>query len=100
MTVPNELRRIACNYAESTKSASKGGLAFVLLPNGGNVHDRLFVLSRSRSGRWIRKWESIKVLKNFRSKTVPQESPLYDKLIDGCDDTALNSIQQAATTFA
>jgi hypothetical protein len=59
--VPSELRRIACNYAENTKTAAKGSLAFVLQPNSGDTHNHLFVLSRSRSGTWIRKWESLKV---------------------------------------
>lgn len=91
-----DLHRIACNYSESTRTASKGSLAYVLMPNGGNVHNRLFILSRSRSGRWIRKWESIKILTNFRIKTIPVDSPLYKRLFDGCDETALGSIRQVA----
>jgi hypothetical protein len=93
---PNEHQRIACNFSKNTQTAIKGSLAFVLLPNGGSLHDRLFVLSRSRGGRWIRKWESIKHLANFRKKTIPRDSPLYEKLIDGCDETALISLTQAA----
>ena len=91
---PSELRRIACNYAEPTKTAAKGSLAFVLLANAGNAHECLFVLSRSRSGRWIEKWEALRRLTNFRRKTVPAESPLYAKLVDGCDDRALDSIRR------
>jgi hypothetical protein len=30
LLVPSELRRIACNYGENTKTATKGSLAFVL----------------------------------------------------------------------
>jgi hypothetical protein len=59
--VPSELRRIACNHGENTKTATttKGSLAFVLQPNGGDIHNRLFVVqevdvglrNRSRSSR-------------------------------------------------
>ncbi|HEY3742991.1 MAG TPA: hypothetical protein VGL53_24260 [Bryobacteraceae bacterium] len=90
-----DLHRVACNYAEDTKTAVKGGLAFVLAPNGGDVHGRLHILSRSRSGRWIRRWEPINRLTNFRKKTIPPDSPLYSKLLDASDDTAIDLIRQA-----
>jgi len=32
---------------------------------------------RSRGGRWIEKWESIRLLKNFRVKTLPPGHPQY-----------------------
>lgn len=95
MEMNKDILRIACNYSEATKTATKGSLAFVLLPNGGNLHDRLFILSRSKSRRWIKRWESIRLLTNFRIKKIPQESTLYLKLIEGCDETALESIKNA-----
>lgn len=68
---------IQCNYAEGTSSAPEGARAYVVLPNPGNGHDRIMVLFRSRGGRWVEKWESIKRLRDFRVKTLPPEHPMY-----------------------
>jgi hypothetical protein len=38
--------------------------------------DRIRLLVRSRSGRWIYKWLKISGLANFRFKTVSGDSPL------------------------
>jgi hypothetical protein len=78
LTVQKDDRRvIQCNYAEGTNIAAPDARAFVLLTNPGGGHDRVFVLVRSRSGRWVKKWESVTRLKNFRTKTLPPEHPLY-----------------------
>jgi hypothetical protein len=78
-----EYKAIACNYTESTKIASVGAIAYVARGNPGNGHERIPIVARSRGGRWIYKWESIRRLDNFRLKTVmpgtPLERHLYNK---------------------
>lgn len=65
---------IACNLIEGISEASAGSLAYVLQIPGDP--ERIHLLLRSRSGRWIQKWESLKRLDNFRAKTLPPEHPL------------------------
>jgi hypothetical protein len=77
MSAAPDRKVIACNLTEGIAEASKGALAYVVLPNNGNGHDRIVILLRSRGGRWIRKWESIKRLSNFRVKTIPVGHPRY-----------------------
>jgi hypothetical protein len=79
---------IQCNFAEATKVASAGARAYVVLVNAGNAHDRIVVLVRSRGGRWVEKWESIRNLKDFRVKTLPPEHPLYTNDRIGCHGEA------------
>jgi hypothetical protein len=76
-----ELRVIACNYTIATKTAAAGALCYVVDVNPGNGHNRIFLLSRSRGGRWIKKWEDIRRLGNFRVKTIPPENPRYKTLM-------------------
>lgn len=71
-------RVIQCNYAEATGIATDGARAYLVLPNPGGGHDRIQILVRSRSGRWVEKWEDIRRLTDFRAKTLPPEHPLYD----------------------
>jgi hypothetical protein len=68
---------IACNYAEATNVAAKGALAFVITGRGGNLPENVKILVRSRSGRWVEKWERVAKLGNFRLKTIPPEHPRY-----------------------
>lgn len=68
---------IQCNYAESTSAIPTGARAYVIYLNRGGGHDRINVLVRSRSGRWIEKWEDRRRLTNFRAKTLPPDHPLY-----------------------
>jgi hypothetical protein len=72
-----DMRVVKCNYLEPTKIASAGSVAYLSLTNPGGGNDRIVVLVRSRSGRLVRKWESIKRLGNFRAKTIPPEHPRY-----------------------
>jgi hypothetical protein len=76
----DEYRRIACNYRVGTKTASAGSLAYVINSNPGNGADRVEILSRSRGGRWISKWEAIWRLTNFRAKTVVDADVVYHQL--------------------
>jgi hypothetical protein len=71
-------RVIACNYLESTSKNSKGSIAY--LGFGGDIVTRLFILTRTRSGRWVECWENARRLGNFRYKTIPPEHPLYKRL--------------------
>lgn len=68
---------LACNYREFTNVAAQGALAYVLLQFGGNLPDRVRVLVRSRGGRWVEKWESVRRLDNPRLKTLPPEHPRH-----------------------
>jgi hypothetical protein len=70
-------RVIACNYTEAVSPVSAGALCYVTLLNPGNGHERIKILARSRSGRWIEKWEDTRRLSNFRLKTLPPEHPLH-----------------------
>lgn len=70
-------RVIACNHLTGTSAIPTGALCYVSLLNPGGGNDRICILARSRSGRWIRKWEAANRLGNFRLKTLPPEHPLY-----------------------
>lgn len=75
-------RVVACN-STGTRIFSPGALAYVVRDNPGNGNDRIVVLGRSRSGRWVEKYEPRSRLCNFRFKTIPLAHPLYDLLC--CD---------------
>lgn len=79
------MRVIACNYTESTKVVTAGTKAYVIPQLGGNLPERVRLLVRSRGGRWVEKWESMKRLDNFRLKTIPPSHPRYgdDRLWPG-----------------
>lgn len=74
---PPDRKVIACNYAEGTRVASKGALAYVVPQLGGNLPEHVRLLVRSRGGRWVEKWEQMHRLGNFRLKTLPPEHPRY-----------------------
>src|SRR5438105_3945096 len=67
---------IACTYLTYTSGCTRGALAYVSEATFGEI-ERICVLARSRSGRWICRWESLHLLGNFRLKTLPPEHPLY-----------------------
>lgn len=71
-------KAIVCNYVEGTSYVAKGAKAYIVPWMGGNLPERIPVLVRSRGGRWIEKWESVRRLDNFRIKTLPPEHPKYD----------------------
>jgi len=60
---------IACNYDVGTNIASEGALCYVAYSRSGDP-TRMRILVRSRSGRWVCKWERTARLKNFRVKTI------------------------------
>jgi hypothetical protein len=88
----DDMRVIACNYTEPTKVVAAGARAYVIPQLGGNLPERV----RSRGGRWVEKWESVKRLDNFRLKTIPPSHPRHgddrlwpDVLISEADVYAL-----------
>ena len=70
-------RVVQMNYSEGTNVAPKGARAYLVLLNPGGGEDRIVILVRSRSGRWVRKYESAKRLTNPRAVTIPPEHRLY-----------------------
>ena len=72
-------KAIACNYREAVSACKAGALAYVTFTNPGGGSDRIKILARSRSGRWIETYEPIWRLENFRLKTVPRQSRFYTR---------------------
>lgn len=91
-----ERKVIACNYAVATGTACAGAKCYVLASHRGGGNDRLELLIRSRSGRWVRKWESIKRLGRFRLKTIPPAHPRYAVLQAALPEDWLAELQEAA----
>lgn len=76
-----DLRVMACQYLDGTNIASPGARAYLIAGgNNGDGGERRLFYVRSRSGRWIEKWEAISKLHNFRMKTIPPEHPLHEQL--------------------
>jgi hypothetical protein len=88
MSGSTDKRVIACNLTEGVSEAREGALCYILDSNLDNAAERVRLLMRSHSGRWIRKWESLKRVGNFRLKTLPSGHPRYndDILHDGVVD--------------
>lgn len=93
---PRDRRVVQCNYTEATAIAAKGARAYVSLSNPGNGSDRIVVVVRSRGGRWVRKWEDIRVLGNFRAKTLPAEHHMYANDQVWSDDGAATTAAELA----
>jgi hypothetical protein len=73
-----ERKVIACNYLDGISSVATSAKAYVsLVWFGGNLPERVFVLARSRGGRWIEKWEDLRRLSNFRRVTVAPGNPVF-----------------------
>jgi hypothetical protein len=70
---------IACNHSGSSY-IRRGAKAYVLDPNWGYATNRVKLLVRSRSRRWVRKWENLKRLSNFRPVNVAKAFRLVDLL--------------------
>jgi hypothetical protein len=93
--VPNimdDMQVVKCSYSRSTKVCAKNASAYLCLTNPGNGNDRIVVIARSRSGRWVMKWEPIRNLERFRCKNLPSDHPRYadDRLWTfDPDDTAI-----------
>jgi hypothetical protein len=92
--VSEDKRVVAGNYTEATSIASTGALCYLCGVDDSSPAERLEVLVRSRSGRWIRKWEDARRLGNFRVKTLPPQHPLYgdERILTGFADEWLARI--------
>jgi hypothetical protein len=75
-----EFKTIVCNYAVARPATSKGAKAYLIGGWSDGAWERLRVLARSRSGRWIEIWEDYRHLTNFRLTMVVPESPDYQRL--------------------
>jgi hypothetical protein len=74
---------IQCNFREGTSECAEGARAYVLDAEfAGDRVRRVQLLARSRSGRWIQKWEAAGRLRDFRFKTIPPEHAVYEKVAD------------------
>jgi hypothetical protein len=69
---------VQCNYRVGTSVCAAGARAYLSLVTG--QAERVCILARSRSGRWVLRWESLKRLHNFRFKTLCAADPLYSRL--------------------
>src|SRR5215218_10808145 len=85
---------IACNVTEPTKTATAGSRAYVIWPNPGWANERIYLLIRSRGGRWIKKWEDMRRVDNFRAKTLPPEHPLYGRDLMRATDEGLQYLRR------
>lgn len=90
-------RVIQANYAEATKYIAKGARVYVSNVNYGNGSERVLIVARSRGGRWVEKWESIKRLTNFRLKTLPLEHPKHkdDRIADFYNEATVLNLESA-----
>lgn len=78
-----DLRVIQCNYRVATSVCSKGARAYLSTVSGD---DRKQVIARSRSGRWVRRWEKRENLYNFRLKTLVADDPVRKLFPVGISD--------------
>jgi hypothetical protein len=93
----SDLQAIACNYVEGASACAQHALCYVSQFKQLRHSGRVQILARSRSGRWIRKWEDIRRLKNFRLETLAPEHPRYwDLRINYFDVEALLAQLQGA----
>lgn len=90
-------KAVACNYAIATKVCRLGALAYLINENPGWGGERVQILARAHGGRWVKKWEAAWRLHNFRFKTIPTASPVYERVFDFShwDDTRLHGFNAA-----
>lgn len=76
-----DLRVITCNVikANTNHTWHDGARAYLRYNTGA---DRIAMLVRSRSGRYIKTWVAYANLANWRVRTVPPEHPRYAMLAD------------------
>ncbi len=76
VSVRPDRKVVQCNYRVSTSICATGASAY--LTYEGDC-ERVKVVARSRSGRWVTRWESLNKLHNFRLKTICPDDHLYAK---------------------
>jgi hypothetical protein len=92
----SDKRVIACNYKVGNPAVSGGSKAYVEMVAGDGLS--LCVLVRSRGGRWVRRWERIKKMENFRFKTLPPEHPKYNDLRGYWRDSEVDRLYLCASS--
>jgi hypothetical protein len=80
--VEMELSVMACNYLEPVSASVAGARAYVIGLNFGNGCERVHILARSRSGRWIERWESLRRVGNFRLHSACVNNRQHALLLD------------------
>jgi hypothetical protein len=70
-----DCRVVQCNYKSDTSACRVGARAYLSYQIDVAGY-RVLVVAKSRSGRWIVKWESLMDLHKFRVKTLVAEDPL------------------------
>lgn len=71
-----DIYAVQCNFREGTKVCPAGGRAYVI-----GVHDdAVWLLARSRGGRWVKKWERFRRVHNFRKKTITPKDPMHERM--------------------
>lgn len=95
MTEPGEFAAVACNVARETGAAAARARCYVLGVPGSA--DSASLLIRSRSGRWIEKWERTKLLANVRVVTMVPDNPVAGRLPRLSRETADKLVERIAT---
>ena len=87
-------RVLMCNYREGTSIVPPGARAYFSLGLPG-MPERAYLLVRSRSGRWVQKWENVRHLCNFRFREMQPEHPLYGdtRIADYLTDDQLRRLE-------
>jgi hypothetical protein len=91
----DDKRVIVCNYRTGNSAVSEGSKAYVDMVAGDGLSLAVYV--RSRGGRWIRRWERIKKMENFRFKTLPPEHPRYGDVFGHWRDSEIDRLYLCAS---
>ncbi len=75
MTSP-ECKVVQCNYRLDTSVCRAGARAYLTYETD-SASGRVRVVSRSRSGRWVDRWENLGFLCSFRLKTLVSADPVF-----------------------
>ncbi len=78
MNVAAECKVVQCNLRIDTATCRTGARAY-LTGSLDVVGRRARILARSRSGRWVLRWEGLSHLHNFRIKTLTAQDPLWER---------------------
>ena len=87
-------RVIVCNYKVGNAAVSKGAKAYVNQVAGDA--QSLEVNVRSRGGRWVRRWERIPKMENFRFSTLPPQHPKYEDFPGHWRDSEIDRLRRIA----
>lgn len=74
LTSDLKVRMATCNMGRGTSVWREGAKAYLINTTGSGPDGSYEMLVRSRSGRWVRHWERVKYLTNWRHTTVVMTS--------------------------